>query len=240
MSAIDLTNQTLNGTSTDYSKISKNNVVSKTAVDNALEKIKYCIPGTYLYNNECKDCGLGYYRTGGSHRAVCTYGAISCYASQNRFDPELPVAASGKINKILTLDEVNSLIPATDISQWEKISNCNRYETIPSGCSWFFPDGPDTAIGCDLGSIGPGTYMFAKNYENTGYAEEIAVFDHAIGYKSLHICNFYDTALDTANSVYKSYTMAATLHLNTGSSFHNTNVTNATLPSPGIAIFKLK
>jgi hypothetical protein len=94
-SAIDATNQSLNGVATSYSSgaSATGGIVGKTLADKELTsgKIKYCAPGTYLAagNNDCQNCGAGYYCTGGSNRQECTYGTGGCPELNHTYD-ELP------------------------------------------------------------------------------------------------------------------------------------------------------
>ncbi|MDR0727135.1 MAG: hypothetical protein LBF37_03675 [Rickettsiales bacterium] len=119
-SAIDSANLALNGVRTNYSSLNTGGVIATTRGDVLIQSwIKYCAAGTYLPagGNDCVNCGLGYYCTGGSHRAPCTGGAIGCNNENNASDQMAP----GLVNRVLTLDEVNAYMPQTEISQWGQV-----------------------------------------------------------------------------------------------------------------------
>jgi hypothetical protein len=79
------------------------------------------------------------------------------------------------------------------------------------------------ANGCATGTIGPGTYLFVERYQNNIYSAgnidsvtgepdmissaHIAVFDHPVGYKSMHGAGIFHNFVDANNAVFTSYTM---------------------------------
>ncbi|MDR1338304.1 MAG: hypothetical protein LBJ73_04745, partial [Rickettsiales bacterium] len=240
-----------NGQSTTYGQnITGSNVIAKSKVDIELEKIKYCVPGTYMPadSNDCSDCGIGHYCTGGIHRAPCTGGAIACPGENHDVD-ELVV--DSLMNRILTFSEVNAYIPATDISQWQKLSGCGTQ--MPGG------EGAVNNIGaaCAYGVIGPGTYMFVQRYPCSIYVPSgtvdpltgecghaniyLAVFDHAVGYRSVHVSGVYKNLVDVDHAPYQAYTM----QIPAGAWTTNTNQTNVSniiqeVPTTSLYVFELK
>jgi hypothetical protein len=216
-SAIDATNQSLNGVATSYSSSAAGGIVGRTLADRELSsKIKYCAPGTYLAagNNDCQNCGAGYYCEGGAHRQECVYKIATC-PEINHSAENIPSSWNGIFNKPLTLAEVNSMgIQATDISQWRNLG-CSRYNE--HGADFDDHAAIDAATGGIKGTIGPGVYLFTESNNHSEcptscYNSNIAVFDRPAGYKSVHSTTGVSTVpyhifVDTNNAVYSSYTI---------------------------------
>ncbi|MDR0741698.1 MAG: hypothetical protein LBF28_02905 [Rickettsiales bacterium] len=193
---------------------------------------EYCAGGTYSANgvSPCVDCGIGYYCTGGNNRKACAGGAIACNGVNHTLDAALPAAAASSVDKILTMDEINNFVPATNISQWRRLSCCNRHEGATVNISHV----NDSAFGCATGTIGPGTYLFITRYIGYGTADSLdggnnsvssvnmMVFDRKVGYKSMHASSVFDNFVDVNNDVFQSYT-----HKIPGGSWNaNQNISN--------------
>ena len=165
----------------------------------------WCAAGTYRLpgTRECTPCGIGHYCTGGSHRAACSGGAIACPGVNHGMDATTELA-----NKILTADEVNQYMPATDISQWKLLSSCQE---MP--CSRTFVDYgvlDDISCACARGVIGPGTYLFIGDYVGQSLLSAyIAVFDHPVEYGSFHANGIFYNAIDTEHIPYQTYNVRA-------------------------------
>lgn len=199
-----------------------------------------CAPGTYSVDglSACTDCGLGHYCTGGMHRAACTYGAIGCPGANETADGARPAGAP--INTFMNLDDVKKYIPATDISQWRMVSCCR--EQSPGGvfADWHNPETlNDARAACANGTLGPGTYLFTTQYSysdgrdtpidsiagGVGNASAfIAVFDHSVGYRSIHGNSLFQHFVDTNNAAYQSWTISTAP--TDGNWFVNKNETN--------------
>jgi hypothetical protein len=218
-SAIDATNQSLNGVATSYSSSASGGIVGKTLADRELTsgKIKYCAPGTYLVagNNDCQNCGAGYYCTGGSHRQECTYKIATC-PGINHFVENVPSSWTGKFNTYLSLDDLSAMnIPQTDISQWRIIACGRTQEYVQASTN---AEAANAAVGDFRGTIGPGIYLFVESnvHETTtpqDYSSNIIVFDRQVGYKTVHTFSYYHipllyhTFVDTNNAVFQSFTL---------------------------------
>jgi hypothetical protein len=247
---IDQTNKTLNGKETNYTSLATNNVVARNKVDAELyTKIKYCNPGTYLrsYSEACVNCGIGHYCQGGSHRSSCTGGAIACNGVNHTADV---LADSSLVNRVLTMSEVEENIPDTDITQWKRLSCCAHGSGDLSTINT-----PGT--GCAHGSIGPGTYLFVSRYVTAvGAAVDkldsldgsenvssvyIGIFDHAVGYKTIHANNVFNNFVDTENAEFVSYT----IKIPVDPWYRNENVSNiSNIPSEvgayNICVYELR
>jgi hypothetical protein len=160
---------------------------------------------------QCSECGIGYYCPAGSNtRYACTYGAIACNGATSATDIALPPAAEGKTDRILTYEEVLTLIPPTSMSQWRLVDCC-------PGHTGKGPDSYNTpGVGC-VGTIGPGTYAFLRWYYGAAGDQPshetvsrsnatIAVFDKPVGYKILHAESVYDVFIDMNNATYQAAT----------------------------------
>lgn len=169
---------------------------------------EYCAPGTYLppESGRCADCGLGHYCTGGRHRATCSGGIIGCPGTNAASD----VASPTLVNRLLTADEINTNVPSTNLSQWRQISCCagtdnDYYNTLQQDWS-----AVNSVRGCAGGVLNPGTYLFTvrtgsfcssatdpfDGYANCAYSANLAVFDHAVSYKTIHAANVFYHFLD--------------------------------------------
>jgi len=176
---------------------------------------EFCAPGTYAPSgtNTCIACGIGHYCTGGHNRAPCTYGAISCSNTNHASDGTMPDGAP--INKFMTLDEVNEFMPITYFSNWGLLSRCYNFglgtpDELTTG----------TSHACAAKTIGPGTYLFIARYNSTNYIDSIngcndhfsnafiAVFDHPVGYISVHGKDIYQHFVDTDHAQYEKYTIS--------------------------------
>ncbi|MDE6571413.1 MAG: hypothetical protein K2L95_04335 [Alphaproteobacteria bacterium] len=163
--------------------------------------------GTYLPAGavQCADCGMGYYCTGGQHRAPCSGGIIACPTTRAVAD-----ATTTLVNRVLSADEINTNVPVTDLSQWRQISCCSTiygdyYSTLSQNLS-----AVNTVRGCANGVLGPGTYLFTVRTDafcagmtdpfggaaNCAYSANIAIFDHAVSYKTIHAENVFFHFLD--------------------------------------------
>lgn len=168
-----------------------------------------CPAGTYSANgiDPCIQCGIGHYCTGANQRNSCTYGAIACPDATNETDAPSPIDAP--INQTMTLDDVNKLIPETDITQWRMLSCCSYYVYAdinnPSSLN-------DVNNACATGTIGPGTYLFIARYTSTSNSiissEHIAVFDHPVSYASIHGSNIFQHFIDLNHTTYTEYTFS--------------------------------
>jgi hypothetical protein len=207
-----------------------------------------CTAGTYSTSgmNPCENCGIGHYCTGGAQRAACTYGAIACTGTSHTYDAALPSIAQGTVNKVLTKNEVDALIPPTTISQWKRISCCNtQFLGTPSEIN-------TPNYGCAMGTIGPGTYLFVERYPAGGNIDSITgeegvssahivVFDHSVGYKSMHGYDIFNTFVDTNNATFTSYILG----LPQGSwsdNINNANVSNigSEIENFNLCVYELK
>jgi hypothetical protein len=177
-------------------------------------------PATGLGSVSCESCTIGHYCPVESNdKSVCTYGALACKDTNYATNAVLPDAANGKTNKVLTLDEVNDLIPPTQIAQWRRISCCGSHSG--TSMTWGTVNLPEN--GCAIGTIGPGTYLFTERYGDAGpycsgvtdstgtvigcTSANIAVFDHKVGYKSMHGEGVYHNFVDTNNETFTSWTL---------------------------------
>lgn len=113
------------------------------------------------------------------------------------------------LNRFLSMNEVEQYIIPTDISQWELISSCEQQYCIINGDTDLYRNSPDCA--CAMGTLQPGTYLFYEYYDNerdmiTPKAQ-IAIFDHAVGYMSVHAAGVFENVIDTTHATFQSYTM---------------------------------
>jgi hypothetical protein len=199
-------------------------------------------PATGLGSVSCESCTIGHYCPVESNdKLVCTYGALACKDTKYATNAALPADANGKTNKVLTLGEVNDLVPQTAIAQWRKISCCGTHGG--SGSNW---STVNTSSGCATGTIGPGTYLFIEKYHPVSICEEkddstgagkgctsahIAVFDRKVGYKSMHGSGLFHNFVDTNNETFKSWTLS----FPTTSNFaENTNQVNVSGLAAGL------
>lgn len=172
-----------------------------------------CAPGTYSHDGieQCEQCGTGHYCFGLMHRSPCTHGAISCPGDTHASDADAPDNAP--INRLMTLDEVNTLIPETNFNQWRQLSCCSEFKGNVS------TDLNNVNNACSTGTIGPGTYLFTTRYTHTGYVDSITgttgiasafivVFDHPVSYASIHGVNIYQHFIDTNHATYTEYTFS--------------------------------
>ncbi|MDR1337757.1 MAG: hypothetical protein LBJ73_01870 [Rickettsiales bacterium] len=251
---IDAANLALNGRATTYGQgVTGSNIISKSKVDIELEKIKYCVPGTYLPpdENDCSDCGIGYYCTGGIHRAPCTGGVIACSGMNHDADE---FVSDNLMNRVLTMDEVNTYVPATDIAQWRQLSCCaTQYSE-----SYDIGIGNNLQLvndykGCATNTIGPGTYLFTvrtgtfctgrtdifNGQANSASNFYIAVFDQPSSYKTFHANNVFWNFVDVGNATFTTWDF----HVPTVSyctSVNQTNVSNLASVPREICVFELK
>lgn len=199
-----------------------------------------CAAGLYSENGltACQNCGPGYFCTGGRDRTACTYGAIGCPGANETADGARPAGAP--VNTFMNLDDVKKYIPATDISQWRMVSCCR--EQSPGGvfADWHNPETlNDARAACANGTLGPGTYLFTTQYSysdgrdtpidsiagGVGNASAfIAVFDHSVGYRSIHGNSLFQHFVDTNNAAYQSWTISTAP--TDGNWFVNKNETN--------------
>ncbi len=219
---------------------------------------EFCAPGTYAPadTNTCIACGMGHFCTGGHHRAPCTYGAISCPGINHATDAALPSGAGGAVNVFMTLDDVNTYIPSTDITQWAKISCCS---TWGAGGVWATSEQPDTLndirTACVNNIIGPGTYLFVARYPSDiyGYTDclsgtpglsnaFVAVFDHAVGHRIIHGNNVFQHFVDVNNAPYQSWTISTAPVGHWLQNTNQTNVSNIPAQATGLTmcVFELK
>lgn len=209
-----------------------------------------CVAGKYSETgmSACTDCGVGHYCTGGSHRAACTHGAISCSGTGATTDAPMP--ASAPVNKFMTLDEVNEFMPVTDFSDWRQISCCSVW--ISSATSAQPETLNNVSNACASGTIGPGTYLFTMYYNASGetgapsaniyYHAVIAVFDHPVAYASIHGNNIYQHFVDTEHSQYTARTISTRPIGSWQVNKNETNITNISdLPEvQNLCVFELK
>ena len=202
---------------------------------------KWCVPGRYLKNNsECTDCGMGYYCTGGLHRAVCTYGAIGCPGNSFSTNAVASAAGMAHVNQFMTLDAVEKFIPKSDMSAWRLVKSCAKMNAniTSSNMDEFSVD--DMCMG---GTIGPGTYLFVARYKGPGISNRpdiidaldgrsasvsyayMAVFDRPVGFAAIWGNNIIQFFIDTAHETYVS---ATTSYAPAGQWNTNTNQTNIT------------
>lgn len=217
---------------------------------------QYCAPGTYAPTgtNTCIPCGIGHYCTGGHARASCTYGAISCNGTNHSTDPTT-VATDAPINTFLTLDQVNEFIPTTDFSDWHQVSRCADY----LGAAFNDPDSlRGTSHACAHGTIGPGTYLFIARYGPSQYVSEfndsingtnaqitnafIVVFDHPVGYASIHGIDVFQHFVDTEHPEYQDPVISSTPVYGWKKNINATNISNLTdLPNDiKLYVYELK
>jgi len=220
----------------------------------------YCVAGTYSATgaSACQNCGPGYYCGGNRARTVCTWGACGCNSATNATDSMAPAACGGMLNRLLTLDEVNAYIPPTDISQWRMISCCSTQ--APGGVmgSWSSSIVNDINAACANGSIGPGTYLFVQRYSYNQYVPAgsidplsgqpgqsnsyIAVFDHTVGYHSVHGGGIFNNLVDTAHAAFQTYTLAIPIANGWNVTTNRTNVANiaSVVGLTQLCVFELK
>lgn len=210
-----------------------------------------CEPGTYSENGttECINCGIGHYCTGGIHRATCTYGAISCNNTIHSMDP----SENAPLNRFLTLDEVNKFFPVTDFSDWRLLSNCGEHLGATSD-DLTSPNILSKA--CASGTIGPGAYLFVTRYRGGGVSSFtdcvsdtyggitsafIAVFNHPVGYASIHGVSIFQHFVDTEHAQYETYTISSSRGWNTNRNETNiSNLINLPEESRLLAVYELK
>ncbi len=177
----------------------------------------YCAPGTYLAAGAtgCVDCGLGHFCMGGRHRAPCSGGIIACPTTRASADADAPTM----VNRVLTADEINANVPPTKLSQWHEISCCSTpyddyYHTLNNDWSAI-----NRVNGCAGGTLAAGTYLFTvrtgtfcstaidpfDGLENAAYSAHIAIYDHAVSYKTIHANSIYYHFLDTRGPVFTAW-----------------------------------
>ncbi len=115
------------------------------------------------------------------------------------------------VNRVLTADEINANVPPTKLSQWHEISCCSTpyddyYHTLNNDWSAI-----NRVNGCAGGTLAAGTYLFTvrtgtfcstaidpfDGLENAAYSAHIAIYDHAVSYKTIHANSIYYHFLDT-------------------------------------------
>lgn len=208
-----------------------------------------CPAGQYSENgiSACTDCTIGHYCPGGRDKKTCTYGTFSCPGTGATTDGPMPDGAP--LNKFMTLDEVNEFVPATDISQWRKISCCAS-QVSHNG------DVNDIANACASGDLGPGTYLFVNRYTVSGYKDSltgestgisnahIAVFDHTVQYRTVTTMNIFQHFIDTENYPYQSWTITDAMPFREfwKADTNETNVSNLTsaVSYNNMCIYELK
>ena len=207
-----------------------------------------CAPGTYSEDSyiPCQPCGIGHYCTGGSHRAACTWGACGCTGTDHASDNMSPSGCSGILNREMTLAEVEQWIPVTDMSQWQKLSDCSSYSQSDCSISTL-PGYQELYPGCAAGTIGPGTYLFILRVSacpgvdvlsgHSGVSSvRMIIFDHPVSYKSLHVCNSISNWVDLNNIEFTSHSFVVPL----GGYCSNNNYTNLTgLPGSASAVMRM-
>ena len=217
-----------------------------------------CAPGTYSDDSyiPCQPCGIGHYCTGGNNRQACTWGACGCTGTNHTTDNMSPSGCAGILNREMTLAEVNTYIPVTDMSQWKMLSGCSVMNqsmpcTLPEG-------GMNTYDGCATGTIGPGTYLFIETgyFNCTGVVDifngesgkntnvRMMIFDRPVSYKTLLGCNSVYNWVDLDHTVFTSYSFRVPGGGGQYGYCSNNNYTNITgLPGEAVAnlyVFELK
>lgn len=193
------------------------NVFHVKTVDKEYHLGPWCDAGYYASRetNKCVPCGYGHFCTGGNHRESCTYGIIACNTKTASYDPPMPAGTENMYNRALTMAEVNQYVPITDITDWGKIF----YNFIPQQKSCTsgenYPDNPDLQRFDH--TVGPGTYIIVHEYpvsNQTGSVSNrsdhietayIAIFDHTVVYRPVHVCNFFANYFDISHIPYEKY-----------------------------------
>lgn len=139
-------------------------------------------------------------------------------------------------NRFLTLEEANKYIIPTDIQQWELISNCTSQPCKESGID--HRNNPEKCA-CIMGTLQPGTYLFVEHYNTGGVFcnAQIAIFDHPVGYASMHAYGIFENLIDTEHETFVSYTLKTPYYTN---NIQHTNITNLPLSGLAIAVYKLR
>lgn len=140
-------------------------------------------------------------------------------------------------NRFLTLDEANKYIIPTDITQWELISDCNTF--ICQGSDVDFRNNPKECA-CVTGTLQPGTYLFFERYSggSAPYINaQIAIFNHAVGYVSMHASSVFSSLIDTEHETFVSYTLETAKY---NSNTRHANVTNLPTADFTLSVYKLK
>ncbi|MBD5400585.1 hypothetical protein HDR61_02470 [bacterium] len=195
-----------------------------------------CVAGAYSSDGLeiCRPCTIGHYCPGGRDKITCTNGAFSCREKNLNVEGVSPNGAP--LNKFMNIDEVNEFMPATDFSEWKEISCCGNKVDDGTGGS------ANISRACAHGTIGPGTYLFVARYSLTTLTEPdsisgingtnanafIAVFDHPVGYASIHWNNVLQHFVDTEHAQYEAYTMSTTPLYAWQVNKNETNVSNLT------------
>jgi hypothetical protein len=261
--AVDKVTESLNGkaAATKYClrSLATTQAADAAAVHDAVDRLVVgrCAGGTWLDGDSCADCGMGHYCIGGGERAVCTYGAAACPGADNSADLPMPPGENVPVNKALTLDEVNRLIPPTDISSWRLVLyNSSGCQLVDGNCYW--NDAVNGAGGC-TGTLSPGTYLFAVRYREGNHTDwiddlervtwaydyKMAVIDRSVGYKIARSCNLgNDIFLDEKHAEFQSWTSRPVHYFNCTKTscslpFNVSNLAAATADF-GVYVFELK
>ena len=153
--------------------------------------------------------------------------------------PHLGMQCVNYVNRILSLDEVNEILPVTDLGEYEELPELYNWQ----GCS--------NTDNVRTGTLYPGTYLFILVIDNNGCPGKTnptngkggiinaytVIFDHAVSVESLAKCGAFSFSIDTSGPEYKTETFRIPYVCDNQ---QWTNVTGLGSVSAGIHIYMLK